>query len=400
MRAAAVCLDCGRRRRVREISRPVRRMRSWAAAWALLAGVSVLGAGPVVDQSPTPTPAPATSATTAAPASTPTPLLTRSVTTYAGTGVESQKDGPLLSATFADITYIAADPDRNSLFVSDKNEIRELTKDGSVVTVAGSSAAGSADGTGSGARFNVAAGIAYDPSDKSFYICDQKNFEIRRMTADGIVTTVAGSTQEGRNDGAGADARFSHPEGIAFDSRDGALYVTDSANNEIRRVTTAGIVTTVAGGRAGFADGTGGAARFDNPSGITFDAADGALYVSDSGNERIRRVTPDGIATTFAGGSNASFVGPKAMTRWGVPAGIAWNPVDGSLYVVDYFFNAVRRISPQGDVSGIAGNGSLGSYDGVFEGAEFGRPLGIAVEPSTGHLYIADFGNNLIRLIQ
>ncbi|HEY5095576.1 MAG TPA: hypothetical protein VII69_10700 [Candidatus Eremiobacteraceae bacterium] len=384
---------------MRDISRPVRRMRGWAAAWVALVGLSVLGADPAVDQGPTPAPAP-TSAATAAATSTPTPLLKRSVTTYAGTGIESQKDGPLLSATFADIAYIAADPDRSSFFVSDKHEIRELTKDGNVVTVAGSSAAGSADGAGSGARFNVATGVAYDPVDKALYICDEKNFEIRRMTPDGIVTTVAGSTLEGRQDGTGTDARFSHPEGIAFDSRDGALYVADSANNEIRRVTTAGVVTTVAGGREGFADGTGTQARFNNPLGITFDAADGALYVSDPGNERIRRVTTDGSATTFAGGSNASFSGPNAMSRWGVPAGIAWDPVDGSLYVVDYFFNAVRRISPQGVVSSVAGNGSIGSYDGVFEGAEFGHPVGIAVEPITGNLYIADFGNNLIRLIQ
>jgi DNA-binding beta-propeller fold protein YncE len=106
------------------------------------------------------------------------------------------------------------------------------------------------------------------------------------------------------------------------------------------------------------------------------------------------------MVTTLAGGSNADFFGPKAMARWGVPVGIAWNPVDGSFYVVDFFFNAVRRVTPQGAVTNIAGNGSIGRFDGVFEGAEFTRPLGIAVDPATGFLYIADFGNNLIRLIQ
>lgn len=372
----------------------------WTAVCAIVVGLCMLGAGPAVAPSPTPTPAPAASTASAAATSAPTPLLKRSVTTYAGTGVESQKDGPLLTATFADVSFIAIDPDRKSIYVTDKNEIRELTNDGAVVTVAGSSAIGSDDGTGSAARFNEPSGIAYDPVDKALYICDSKNFAIRRMTSAGVVTTIAGSSLEGRRDGTGSDAGFSHPQGIAYDSRDGALYVADGNNNEIRRVTTAGLVTTVAGGREGFADGTGAGARFSGPAGIAYDALDGNLYVADSGNERVRRVTPDGITTTFAGGSNASFIGPKAMSRWGVPVGITWDPIDGSLYVVDLFFSTVRRVSPQGVVSNIAGDGSTGSYDGVYEGAEFNRPVGIAADPATGFLYVADFGNNLVRLIQ
>jgi DNA-binding beta-propeller fold protein YncE len=364
----------------------------------MLLCVCLIGAAPAADQSPAPSVAPA--APVAVPASSATPLLKRSVTTYAGSGVESQNDGPLLSATFADVRYIAADPDRSSFFVTDKNEIREITKDGRVVTVAGSSAIGIADGTGGAAQFGEPDGIAYDPVDKAFYICDYKNFEIRRMTTDGVVTTLAGSPLEGRLDGTGADASFSHPQGIAFDARDDALYVADSTNNEIRRVTTAGVVTTIAGGREGFADGPGADARFNDPSGIAYDAADGDLYVTDPGNERIRRVTPDGVTTTVTGGSNASFFGPNAKSRWGAPVGVVWDPVDGSLYVTDVVFNSVRRISPAGVVSNIAGDGSPGRYDGVFEGAEFGSPVGIAADPVTGYLYIADFGNNLIRLIQ
>jgi sugar lactone lactonase YvrE len=219
------------------------------------------------------------------------------------------------------------------------------------------------------------------------------------VTLDGVVTTVAGSPREGRRDGTGSDAQFSHPEGIAYDVRDGALYVADGTNNEIRRVTAAGVVTTIAGGRAGFADGSGANAQFDSPTGIAYDAADGNLYVSDGANGRIRRVTTDGVATTLAGGSNANFFGPSAMSRWGVPAGIVWDPVDNAFYVVDFFFNGVRRVSAQGVVSTIAGDGSPGRYDGVFEGAEFSNPVGIAVD-SAGSLYIADFGNNLIRLIK
>jgi sugar lactone lactonase YvrE len=368
------------------------------AAGTLIVCMCLLGASPAAQQSPTPAPV-TSSSPVATPASTATPLLKRDVTTYAGTGVEAQNDGPLLAATFADVRFIAADPDRKSFFVTDKNEIRELTNAGAVVTIAGSSAIGSADGTGAAAQFNVAEGIAYDPTDKALYICDERNFEIRRVTLDGVVTTIAGSPLEGRRDGTGPDAQFSHPQGIAYDARDGALYVADGTNNEIRRVTTAGVVTTVAGGREGFADGAGANAQFRSPTGIAYDAGDGDLYVSDSGNGRIRRVTTDGVATTLAGGSTASFFGPSAMSRWGVPAGIVWDPVDNAFYVVDFFFNGVRRVSAQGIVSNIAGDGSIGRYDGVFEGAEFARPIGISVDPA-GSLYVADFGNNLIRLIK
>lgn len=329
------------------------------------------------------------------------PLLRRAVSTYAGTGTSSSTDGPLQSATFTDLHFIAADPQRKSLYVSDKNEIRELTGDGSVVTIAGAAAAGSADGKGGSARFNLPLGIAYDVVDGALYICDANNFQIRRMTPDGTVTTIAGSAVEGRQDGTGPDARFSHPEGIAYDSHDGALYVTDRTNNAIRRVTPAGVVTTVAGAHEGYADGAGANARFNDPTGIAFDAADGDLYVSDRGNKRIRRVTPDGVVTTYSGGGKFGAAnGPAATASWGVPNGIAWDQVDGSLYVVDTFFNIVRRISPSGVVSNIAGNGSLGRYDGIFEGAEFSFPTGVAVDPATGYLFIADFGNNLIRKIQ
>jgi DNA-binding beta-propeller fold protein YncE len=396
MRAPAACCDCGKRLPVRESAAVPRYV--WTAICAVVAGLGMFGAAPVADQSPSP--ALASPAASAIPTSTATPLLRRVVTTYAGTGAESQKDGSLLSATFADVRFIAADPDRGSFFVTDKNEIREITKDGRVVTVAGSAAGGTDDGAGSAARFYEPNGIAYDPVDKALYICDFKNFEIRRMTIDGVVTTLAGSPLESRRDGTGSDAGFSHPQGIAYDARDGALYVADSTNNEIRRVTTAGVVSTVAGGREGFADGTGPNARFNDPAGIAYDALDGDLYVTDPGNERIRRVTPDGVTTTVAGGSTASFFGPKALSRWGVPVGIAWDPLDDSLYVADLGFNSVRRISPTGVVSNFAGNGSPGKFDGVFEGAEFESPVDIAADPMTGYLYVTDFGNNLIRQIQ
>src|ERR1022692_4730863 len=189
MRPAAVCCDCGRRPLVRDRARVPMPRHGWTAICAIFLGMCMLGAGPAAEPSSTPPPAAATVVAT----NTPTPLLKRAVTTYAGAGVESQKDGPLLSATFADVSFIAVDPDRKSLYVTDKNEIRELTKDGNVVTVAGSAAIGSDDGTGSAARFNAAAGIAYDPIDKALYICDSKNFAIRRMTTAGVVTTIAGS---------------------------------------------------------------------------------------------------------------------------------------------------------------------------------------------------------------
>src|SRR5580704_13462532 len=142
MRAAAACCDCARRPPVPDRTR----LRASFSMMALVVCLGLIGATPTAEQSPTPAPA-ATNAPVAAPTSTATPLLKRDVTTYAGTGVEAQNDGPLLAATFADVRFIAADPDRKSFFVTDKNEIRELTNAGAVVTIAGSSAIGIADGT-------------------------------------------------------------------------------------------------------------------------------------------------------------------------------------------------------------------------------------------------------------
>jgi DNA-binding beta-propeller fold protein YncE len=270
-----------------------------------------------------------------------------------------------------------------------------------VITVAGATAPGYTDGKGSAARFNGPEGIAYDSAEKALYVCDINNFEIRRVTPDGEVKTVAGSPLEGRQDGTGPDARFSHPIGIAYDSHDGALYVTDNSNHAVRRMTAGGVVTTVAGGREGFADGIGPNARFRGPLGIAFDASDGDLYVSDPGNGRIRRVTPDGAVTTYSGnGGFGSSTGSAATARWGTPEGIAWDQFDNSLYVADSLLNTVRRISAAGIVSNIAGDGARGRYDGVFEGAEFKFPIGVAVDPSSGYLYIADDDNNLVRLIK
>ena len=171
-----------------------------------------------------------------------------------------------------------------------------------VVTTLAGGVPGSADGTGAAAGFNNLSGVAVDGAG-NVYVADSNNATIRKVTAAGVVTTLAGTAgAHGSADGTGAAARFYAPRGVAIDSA-GNLYVADTASNStIRKVTAAGVVTTLAGtaGVLGSADGTGAAARFNGPSGVAVDSADN-IYVADSGNNTIRKITPTGITTTIAG---------------------------------------------------------------------------------------------------
>jgi serine/threonine-protein kinase len=174
---------------------------------------------------------------------------------------------------------------------TDNNEIRMVTPAGVVSTLAGSTTAGSANGTGSAASFYHPTGVAVDASG-NIYVADYGNNEIREITPAGVVTTLAGSTTQGDANGTGSAASFFGPIGVAVDGS-GMIYVTDSLNNEIRAVSAAGVVSTLAGSPvAGSANGTGSAASFDTPFGIAVVQASGVLYVGDFGNNQIRQITP------------------------------------------------------------------------------------------------------------
>jgi sugar lactone lactonase YvrE len=214
-----------------------------------------------------------------------------------------------------------------------------------------------------------------------------------------VVSTLAGAAgQAGSTDGAGAVARFNAPVGMAVDGA-GNAWVVDVLNSAIRRITPAGVVSTVAGGAPGTADGQGAAARFALPNGITVDAA-GNAYVADSGNHTIRKVTPDGVVSTLAGqaGTPGSTDGPLLEARFRQPMDVAIDGA-GNLFVADAGNHTIRRISPNGVVSTLAGSpGLFGSTDGVGATARFSSPSGIATDPA-GNVFVADLGTYIIRKI-
>jgi len=335
-----------------------------------------------------------------------------------GSGHKGNDNGPADQASFSFPAGIVFDKTNGDLYVADadNNEIRQIAQDGSVSTLAGSLQANSNDGTGAKAGFNRPFGITWDPDNGNLYVADTNHHAIREVTPQGVVRTIAGSGHEGRADGTGSQATFSHPFGIAYDPADHSLYVADSSNNEIRKVTLDGVVTTFAGGVDGFAEGKTTEARFSGPTGIAYDPDDGNLYVCDWGNGRIRRISPAGDVSTLSGnGRRAVADGDAATAGFLTPAGIVYNPVDGYLYVVekgtqrltDYMITvsrplppSVRRVSTTtGAVVTIAGNKSRGYVEGSGEVAQFFFPLGIAANTVSGVLYVSDSGNERIREI-
>ena len=328
------------------------------------------------------------------------------VSTIAGLPrVSGSTDGTGSTAQFNLPTGIAVDKAGN-LYVSDllNNTIRKITSAGVVRTFAGSVVSpGNVDGTGRAARFNSPSGIAMDGAG-NIYVADTVNDTIRQITSAGLVSTAAGlGGSSGSADGAGSNARFNNPYDVAVDS--GAnLYVTDYSNNTVRLITPAGVVTTLAGlaGTQGTNDGTGSAARFNGPTGIAI-GINGNLYVTDANNNMIRKITPAGVVTTIAGLQDHPFGdtdGTNTVARFVQPNGIAAD-ASGNLYVADSG-DEIRKLTPAGTnwvTSTIAGPGGYqGVADGVGSNAGFGNPFGIAVD-GAGNLYVTDYNGPTVRKI-
>jgi sugar lactone lactonase YvrE len=299
--------------------------------------------------------------------------------TLAGSGAQGSADGVGAAASFNFPEGIAVDA-TGVVYVADliNANIREIVTGGRVITIAGGGAPGQRDGTGTGASFAAPTGVASDVSG-NLYVSDAGS--IRHITESGVVTTLASS--------------FSGVYAIAVDIAGNNVYV--AGLNTISKVTATGVVTLLAGGTTGFADGTGAAASFNGLSGITVDAA-GNVYVADQLNHSIRKVTPGGVVTTLAGNGNFGFadgVGRAALFK--NPAGVTVD-LSGNLYVTDRGNNRIRKITAAGVVSTLAGSGAAGSADGAGVSASFNQPSGITID-AAGNLYVTDLNNQKIRKI-
>jgi streptogramin lyase len=300
-------------------------------------------------------------------------------------------------ANFSLTTGIATDS-TGAIYVANwHNAILKITRAGVVMTFAGKpNVIGNADGIGSAASFVYPIGIATD-RDGNVYVTDKISNTIRKITPAGAVTTLAGSVGvAGHADGKGKNARFSSPVGIATD-RAGNIYVADTGNNTIRKVTPDGTVTTIAGlaGERDEIDGIGGAARFSDPFSIATDGA-GNIFVAEMSRKTIRKITSSGVVTTLAGrvddsghadgiGANATFDSPHGVTTDNA----------GNIYVADYGNNTIRKITPTGVVTTIAGQAGAaqdGEFDGVGAAATFTQPLAVATD-SAGNVLVLEADN-------
>jgi sugar lactone lactonase YvrE len=343
----------------------------------------------------------ASGSVTSAPADTLTVNLV-GVTTLAGwPGSGGSANGTGWAARFSFPGSVRTDSSGNVYVADSYNDtIRKVTPAGVVTLVAGTpGTSGSTDGPVATALFNATAGVAVDSSGDLF-VADDGNNEIREISAAGVVTTIAGKAgSPGTVNGTGSTARFADPQNLAIDSS-GNLYVADGNGNTIRKVAPGGVVTTLAGsGTSGSSDGTGTAAQFNDPTGVTVDPQ-GNVYVADYGNSTIRMITPSGVVTTLAGvpRRTGSADGTGATARFYTPSGIGIDGF-GNLYVADSGNDTIREVTQGGVVTTIAGSpGIPENIDGPASAARFDTPGDVAVDPS-GIVYVADSENDTIRRI-
>ena len=311
------------------------------------------------------------------------------VSTFAGNGTGGLVNGSGASAQFYNPQGIVADAQGN-FYVSDQfnHVIRKITAAGVVSTFCGSGVLGHADGAANAAQFYSPNGLAIDAAG-NIYVADEGNNLIVKITPAGFATTIAGTGVAAYvNSTNPFAAAFSAPKGVALDSQ-GNIYVTDSGNNRIREISAAGVVTTYAGATPGFVDDVGVAALFNNPAAIVIDSK-GNIYVGDLNNHAIRKITSGVTVATIAGNR-------VATTQVGNALAFA---VDGSdnLYVADGAGRVLRLINTTNILNTLAGTtGVAGFADGVGTAAQFNQPAGVAI--SGGNVYVSDYGNNRIRKI-
>lgn len=314
------------------------------------------------------------------------------VTTFAGstTGASGNFNNTGTAALFTDMEAIVGDANGN-IYVAEfaNNDIRKITPAGVVTTFAGSTSGvpGLVDNTGTSARFNGPDGLAIDASGNLF-VSDYTNNAIRKITPAGVVSTFV--------------TLITGASGLSFDNS-GNLVAAEQDANQIIKISPTGVVTSIAGNFYGYANGTGSAALFKSPNDVQVDASTDNIYVADYLNNVIRKITPAGVVTTLAGGnppsSPATFAdGTGAAARFNNPTGVVLG-AGGIIYVGDLLNNVIRNITPAGVVTTVAGSpGQSGTTDGAGSTARFAHPVDLYID-NTGTGYVIDGANNNIRKI-
>lgn len=324
---------------------------------------------------------------------------TGTVTTFAGsaTGASGYIEGTGTAALFDGPLSIAFSPVSGSFYVNESfnNTIRSLSTAGTTSSYF-YSAIGYVDGAQSAARFYGPRGMSFDAQGNT-YLADLGNNVIRKISSTNTVSTIAGNTISGYIDGAANKAEFYNPSATAVDAA-GNVYVADRTNNLIRKITPAGVVSVLAGFRAlngfpqstvpGYLDGAAATAVFNYPVALTFDAS-GNLYVADYKNSAIRKVTPAGDVTTYAGG-------PDFPAFLGNPTGLVMDK-SNNLFISENN-GRILEITAGKVLYILAGANASGYVNGVGSAARFGNPQSITLD-AQGNLYVADFNNNAIRKI-
>jgi sugar lactone lactonase YvrE len=390
------------------------------------------------DDTPAPTPEPAPTITTISPTTGAKNTVVTITGNNFGTSTTALKvyfngvQGTVQTATGTEITAAVPAGASTGAVKVEKNSVQVT---GPVFTYQGNGWTSTFTLSGAATTLNHPSGIVRDAGG-NFFVCDRDNHRIIKITAAGVTSIFAGSGTAGFVNGTGTAAQFNQPYAITMDAS-GNFFVADRVNHAVRKITAAGVVTTIAGsGSAGFVNGTAGAAMFAEPLGITVDGA-GNLYVADYLNNAIRKVTQAGVVTTLTSvnqvfgivsdaagniyfteysvnkvskysatgvysvvagdGNGGTTNGTGTAARFLYPAGIALD-ASGNLYVTETLNNRLRKITPAGVVTTLAGS-TAGNTDGSGTTALFDSPIAATGDFSNGFLFVADFSNNKIRKV-